>query len=298
MRVAESFLAAKKAAPYQCEDALVTASGFAAVIDGVTAKGRMLWHGGKTSGRIAAETLSRVIRGLAQDATMADFIAAASKAICAEYSEAGRMQVAMDEPAERISACVAVYSDFRKEVWIVGDCQCLLDGKLYSNPKYIDKCLAQVRADVDAYMLQHGATLQELREKDVGREMIAKFLRLQTCFQNRSGADKFGYCAIDGFPMVGEEDMVVCALDSSLCADADASYPWQRPMCIDVSGCRSIVLATDGYPRLFPTLAESEEYLHRVLASDPLCIGENVQTKGLLQGQNSYDDRAYIRIKA
>lgn len=282
MKVVESFVAAKKAAPYLCEDALVATHGFAAVIDGVTAKGHLLWHGGKTSGRIAADTLSEVIRGLALDASMQDFIKAACEAIHCEYALAGRLQTVEDEPAERISACAAVYSDFRKEVWIVGDCQCLADGKLHSNPKYIDECLAQVRADVDAYMLRSGVTLQELQRGDVGREMIAEFLRLQTCFQNRGGADKFGYCVVDGFQMMDE---------------ADAEYPWQSPQCIKVDGCSSIVLATDGYPRLFPTLAESEEYLRRVLADDPLCITENVQTKGVIQGQDSYDDRAYLRLE-
>ena len=57
-----------------------------------------------------------------------------------------------------------------------------------------------------------------------------------------------------------------------------------------------IVLASDGYPRLMPTLRESEKELECLLAEDPLCIGDNIATKGLKVGQKSFDDRSYIRL--
>ena len=57
-----------------------------------------------------------------------------------------------------------------------------------------------------------------------------------------------------------------------------------------------VVLASDGYPKLFGTLEESEHYLQKVLAEDPLCISLNKQTKGLMVGNNSYDDRTFVRF--
>ena len=58
----------------------------------------------------------------------------------------------------------------------------------------------------------------------------------------------------------------------------------------------SVVLASDGYPRILPTLAASEEALAGLLAADPLCIGPLCGTKGVRPGNVSFDDRAYVRL--
>ena len=57
-----------------------------------------------------------------------------------------------------------------------------------------------------------------------------------------------------------------------------------------------IVLASDGYPVIKPTLEQSETYLKTILERDPLCIKEFITMKGLVPGNNSYDDRAYVRF--
>lgn len=66
---------------------------------------------------------------------------------------------------------------------------------------------------------------------------------------------------------------------------------------VDVSGATEVILATDGYPRLRGTLAQSEADLAHILAADPLCIRDNPQPKGVVAGQVSYDDRAYVRLR-
>ena len=55
-----------------------------------------------------------------------------------------------------------------------------------------------------------------------------------------------------------------------------------------------MVLASDGYPCLCDTLAESERLLSDLLHSDPLCIGTHCATKGWMEGSFSFDDRSYI----
>ena len=55
-------------------------------------------------------------------------------------------------------------------------------------------------------------------------------------------------------------------------------------------------LASDGYPVLKGTLAESERELERIINNDPLCIDLYKATKGVMQGYKSFDDRTYIRI--
>ncbi len=58
----------------------------------------------------------------------------------------------------------------------------------------------------------------------------------------------------------------------------------------------SIVLATDGYPVLKRTLEDSESALRDVLAQDPLMCRLYKSTKGILQGNVSFDDRAYVKF--
>lgn len=57
-----------------------------------------------------------------------------------------------------------------------------------------------------------------------------------------------------------------------------------------------VVLASDGYPQLCPTLAESEAALRRQLDDDPFCIRTFKATKGRMVGNQSFDDRAYLRL--
>ncbi len=57
-----------------------------------------------------------------------------------------------------------------------------------------------------------------------------------------------------------------------------------------------LVLASDGYPVLKETLAESEAALKELIQKDPLCFRENKGTKGLVKGNGSFDDRTYIRF--
>ena len=59
----------------------------------------------------------------------------------------------------------------------------------------------------------------------------------------------------------------------------------------------TIVLATDGYPILKESLAESEKELARLLKEDPLCIFDYKSTKGLAEGCSSFDDRTYVRLE-
>ena len=83
------------------------------------------------------------------------------------------------------------------------------------------------------------------------------------------------YAVIDGFP-IPQQHVRKLTLDFR---------PWE------------IVLASDGYPFLCPTLQESEERLAHQLTNDPMNILDFKATKGLQPGNLSFDDRAYIRFK-
>jgi len=57
------------------------------------------------------------------------------------------------------------------------------------------------------------------------------------------------------------------------------------------------VLASDGYPDLKETLAASEERLQEILDDDPLLFRKYKATKGMHEGNVSFDDRAYVKLK-
>ncbi len=92
---------------------------------------------------------------------------------------------------------------------------------------------------------------------------------METCFQQN-----IAFSVVDGFDI-----------------------PMEKVKVVKVPTGHEVVMATDGYPFLLPTLAESENALTRLLATDPLCISEYLATKGVMEGNVSFDDRAYIRLK-
>lgn len=65
---------------------------------------------------------------------------------------------------------------------------------------------------------------------------------------------------------------------------------------ISVPSSFEVVLASDGYPFLKSTLAESEEELAEQIAHDPQNINTFIASKGLLEGNRSFDDRTYVRF--
>lgn len=117
-------------------------------------------------------------------------------------------------------------------------------------------------------------SLEELVACDPGRMFILPFLKRQAWLQNRKVEDsRYAYAVFDGFPV-----------------------PIELVKCFSVAEESEIVLASDGYPKLFFTLDETEAYLHRILEKDPMCMYLHPETKGVRPGNCSYDDRAYLRL--
>ena len=261
------------------EDMLYADANFAAVIDGATPKGHRLWRG-RSSGRMAAETLCGVLEGLSPGAAVEDFVAACNAAFRKVYREHGCERSVYLEPCERITASVAVYSCRRREIWLVGDCRFAVNGVNYDNVKSIDRVLGQIRADINKYWLGKGISEDMLRADDRGRKAIGNLLREQCFFQNRTDGSEFDYCVVDGFT----PERISCRPTAQL------------PVCMKIPAGSELVLATDGYPAVKRTLAESEKMLAQSLREDPLCIFGNVQTKGVAPGAESFDDRTYMRL--
>lgn len=171
-------------------------------------------------------------------------------------------------PEERLTASAIVYSSELRQVWMIGDCQCLVGGCFYDNPKPYEQELAEQRALFLREAINNGITPESVSIKDCGRESILPELVKCCRYQNVS------YAVIDGFDI-----------------------PMDKVRVINVDeGINELVLASDGYPFLKPTLDESEAMLASQLENDPLCMNTFKATKGLMAGNKSFDDRSYLRV--
>ena len=191
---------------------------------------------------IVRDFISRMPR----EVTCDDFCEAITRHIHYIYIKEGVDEELMRmRPERRLTASAVVYSDFRRQVWMVGDCQAIVNGCLHVNEKPYERAIAARRA---------------------------KYIKIVPLLLEAMAGQNVSYAVIDGF-----------------------SIPRQGVKVIPVEG-GEVVLATDGYPFLCPTLAESEARLARQLAVDPDNIHEFQATKGLIPGNVSFDDRAFVRF--
>jgi glycerophosphoryl diester phosphodiesterase len=272
--VEECFSQSKTGNPRLCEDLIHIDKNFIAVIDGATSKTDTQWNG-KTSGQVAIEIISSSLGQLPSESSARQTIDSLTLAIRGFYRKHDFLHVVKLDPKQRLSATLVIFSIVRQEIWLVGDCQCLLGNHRISNPSKVEQILANVRALFLELELLNGTKPEQLSRKDIGREFILPLLERQYMFQNNPTAGEFWYPAIDGFP-VPDEGITIRAIPN---------------------GVDSIVLATDGYPLLHATLEESEAALKQILESDPLLIRDHKATKGLVDGNVSFDDRAFVKVK-
>ena len=274
----ESCFTRGKKGETECGDRIVTTEDFIAVIDGVTPKGKRRWAG-LSGDQYVAKILEEEIQSLKREAEAPAAINALNGRIARAYEEEGLRYEALP-PVERLQACVVMYSNYRREIWSFGDCQFRLASGTYTGSKRVDRLLSDLRSFyVQAQMLgekeigkkKGNLKGKELEKEDPGREAILPFLELQLLFANTES--EFGYDVLDGGPI----------------------HP-QHTLVRDVSGEDWIILASDGYPKLFDTLGETERYLQEELAKDPLCIHELKGTKAIAVGAESYDDRSFIKV--
>ena len=288
MKIIESSIIGKKS-PEACEDGMVVTDDFIAVIDGSTSKTPKHLNPDMKNGRYAMMLISEYIREeLKADASVDDFCQGVTAYIYNKvYEKLGVEERLKEHPEERLTASAILYSRTRNEVWMVGDCQAIIDGKLYENGKPYEEKIARKRVELIA---------QGLSPAEARKQIEPLLIKAMLSGQNQT------YTVIDGFPVYREGVKVVSVSDSSSVQDsvpASDSVPCSDSASasgtISVSSSE-IVLASDGYPFLEPTLAASEAALAEQIANDPQNIHSFIATKGIVEGNKSFDDRTYIRF--
>ena len=286
MKIIESSIIGKKSQE-ACEDGMVVTDDFIAVIDGSTSKTPKHLNPDMKNGRYAMMLISEYIREeLKADASVDDFCQGVTAYIYNKvYEKLGVEERLKKHPEERLTASAILYSRTRNEVWMVGDCQAIIAGKLYENGKPYEQEIARKRVE----LIEQGLSPAEAR-----KQIEPLLIKAMLSGQNQT------YTVIDGFPIYREGVKVVSVSDSSSVQDsvpASDSVPCSDSVSASgtiPSSSSEIVLASDGYPFLKPTLAASEAALAEQIANDPQNIHSFIATKGIVEGNKSFDDRTYI----
>lgn len=271
MLTIEQYIEGKYQTRVLCEDGIFVGENIAAVVDGVTSDNGILFEN-KSSGAFAKDT---IIEALQSNNNLYSYSAEDAFVYLSDYlSHRVFESIRMDECDFGIlpRASVIIYNSNCNQVWGYGDCQCIVDGVLYKHDKRIDVINSEIRAEQISAAINNGASLEELSKIDIGRAAISDRIKEQIKFENEPG--EYGYPVING-KVVCREMISIIPVESNL----------------------PVVLASDGYPYLCDTLAESEERLAAMLLDDPLCYRLYKSTKGKMQGMVSYDDRAYWKGK-
>jgi hypothetical protein len=270
--VIQRFVVSKTGVPADCEDAVFISDNFAAVVDGATTP--EIQPPTARSGRIAAQLLVEALGSLPADIAAHAAVGRLNSELLDWYRASKRVHVAQEDPTQRASASVIIFSRYRREVWSVGDCTVRIGDRSCRNESSLERVAAEARSVVLEAALVTGSTIYELAQRDPGRAAIEPLLHANRVLRNARSEYEYAHPGLDGFlaqDYVPEVYVVPDEVDE-------------------------IVLASDGYPIVERTLEESERRLEEILREDPLCFRLFKATKGRYDGALSFDDRAYLRI--
>lgn len=264
--VAESFVCGKTGDPVACEDLIADGPDFVVVCDGATDKSGLL-YGGQTGGRVVAELVCSVIAAARSGTSALDLAALVSAAYRDRF--AAHLSSSVDRPTGSFCALDKRTGALTR----VGDTSWRTADQIHLGAKHIDAVTSGFRAATTRAALLAGTSPRDIAAHDPGRAAILPLLREQARFLNNPHAGEFAFGGVDGqIPEMFVEQ-------------------WQL-----LATCEAVVLASDGYPELAMTLADSEASLRLDLAADPLRIGVHAGTKSLAPTARSFDDRAFIRL--
>lgn len=281
MEIVEKYILGKDKDTSLCEDGITVTEDYVVVVDGATSKTGRLYKG-KKSGRYLRDIILDGVKTLQGGLSLGDFIRQLEDYIVKQYKEDGVYDLVSKKEGERPSASIGVYSKIRKQVWLLGDVHTLFlykDGKVkgyVESNKKIDEVMSEARSLFNQIEVAKGYKEEDLAVQDLGREYIRYLLENQQIFQNNLDFEsEYNYTVLDGFKSDLTQIEVIDVFEDE----------------------GEIILATDGYNTLAPTLKETELILKEDLQRDPNCMYELRGTKGMNKENLSHDDRAYIRIK-
>jgi len=271
MNIIEKVSIAKTGDEEDNEDSFVITDSFVSVIDGMSPQERSIYHG-VSPAQIAVDLITNEIESFPRTITYKEAAERLTNCIHDYYLKQDILNEVSKYPHKRMGANLIILSKERNEIWLMGDCHCLIDGLHVTNEKLIDHLIGEMRSQlIHKYLLKY--SIEELMERDYSREDIQPFLIQQYLYQNNHDGSPLSYTVVDGFPMNYENIKVV-----------------------KLEGVTTLVLASDGYPLLSDSLKDTELQLKKLLRNDPLMCTIFKSVKGLKKGNISFDDRTYVKV--
>lgn len=272
MQIIEHFVCGKSGDDRLCEDKIVITPDFIAVLDGATSR-QGLTLGGWSNGRFAAETLASGIAALPPDIPASEAVTKLTRQLRQAAENAAAQEAkTFTEIWSWPAAAALLYSRARREIWRVADSSFMIDGIANYRTFPQEEIWASLRHAFLVARMARGETEAALLAQDPSWEVLTPLIAEFKIFANDAG--EFGYGVFNGTEIPAVHIEVFPAADA-----------------------KEIVFASDGYPEIFGTLAETEADLARILAADPLMHKIHPQVKGRKQGHLSFDDRSYIRFR-
>ncbi len=264
MKIIEQFSHGKVADNSYCEDRFAIGTAACAVIDGSRGPGHMETPMIQTALDRAADIIAAVGPDMTPRALFDDL----TRSLAATKTE-----FRLDEHRYTGGYHVVCYSAAHRQIWRVGDCQYRFGGTTYRNDLELEEIGARQRAVWIHSLLVRGQTADDVMASETYATMFLPFFAPLLDFANRPD-HRFGFGVVNGMAIPDKFIEV---------HDIPPAVP-------------EIILTSDGYPLVCDTLADSEDALMALVKTDPLCINENITSKGLMPGQVSFDDRTWLRI--
>lgn len=267
VNVIESFTCSKSGIKSLNEDGIYISDSFIAVIDGATSKKNGTIDG-ISSGRFAMNAVREALDKLDPEISATEGL----KSISNYLREKTRNAKVMDD-SDFPAVSIVYYNRLKGEIVSYGDCAFSINGEVNKPYKKSDAECAEKRAEIIKSALESGATEEEIRRDDIGRKAIINDLIYN--------AENFANVKCEGgFGCINGKDII-------------EEYVTTRK----IEKGNTVVMCSDGYPKIFNTLKESEDNLAELLSKDKLCINELKGTKGVNENCVSFDDRSYIKFE-
>lgn len=272
MKIIEQFTQGKEGQDGVNDDSLCVSDNFIAVIDGTTSRvGHRLR--GVLIGQFASNVLAREVAKLPPEIDARGAVDVLTDVLLKESEVAAKEEgLSFGGPEFYPSAALLVYSAARREIWRVADSTFVIDGRANCRIFPQERTWMELRRAYLCAEIARGKKEEDLIAADPSQDILTPLIREFRVFANYDGP--YGYGVVNG----------------SRVPDAHVEvYP--------AAHANEITFASDGYPEVEPTLAETEKYLLHVVKQDPLMYKLHPQVKGVKPGSVSFDDRTYIRFK-
>ena len=154
------------------DDGMYIGENFVAVVDGVSSKSYIMVDGEKVNiADIIVDSIKKLDRKdapeYAKTLNLDEFTRAVNMYI-KKYCDAHEI----DLKEHKLEATAAIYSKYYNQIWLVGDCRAVYDGKAIDNELKADDLYAEIRLEIVESLLKHGYTEDDIFREDISSEII------------------------------------------------------------------------------------------------------------------------------